>query len=104
MKAKKAKLADMRAILDIGLAATTKGLFAFAALRGALDGGLDVAHGCEFDESRIGGAHIAAYADGLRKKSEEAYRRQFGAYIKAGIDPEKLGAMFESAKGKILKG
>lgn len=104
MKAKKAKLKDMRAILDVGLATTTKGSFAFAALKGALDGGLDVAHSCEFDESRIGGAHITGYAAKLKKKSEEAYRRQFGAYVKAGIDPEKLGILFDSAKERILKG
>lgn len=102
LKAKKVAKGK-KAILDAGLATTAKGSFVFAALKGALDGGFEIAHGCEFDESRIKGGHIAAYASELRKSSGEQYKRQFGAYIKAGVDPEKLGEMLEQAKAKMLK-
>ncbi|NLX48541.1 MAG: 50S ribosomal protein L18 [Methanospirillum sp.] len=52
------------AILDIGLARATPGGRVFAALRGALEGGLEIPHGesCLPGDDRAKGAHIAAYA------------------------------------------
>ncbi len=52
------------AILDIGLHRATRGARIFAALKGAVTAGLDVPHGEEIlpDDSRVKGAHIAAYA------------------------------------------
>jgi large subunit ribosomal protein L18 len=60
-KAKKAQYD--RAILDIGLNRATKGARVFAALKGAVDAGLDIPHGEEIlpSDDRIKGAHIAAY-------------------------------------------
>lgn len=61
VKAKKAKYTG--AVLDIGLNRATPGARVFAALKGAVDGGLDVPHGEEIlpDDARIKGSHIAAY-------------------------------------------
>ena len=52
------------AILDIGLARAKPGARVFAALKGAVDAGLDVPHGESVlpDEDRLKGAHIAGYA------------------------------------------
>jgi large subunit ribosomal protein L18 len=52
------------AILDIGLARATPGGRVFAALKGAVEGGLEIPHGdeCMPDDDRAKGAHIAAYA------------------------------------------
>ena len=52
-----------RAILDIGLSRATKGARVFAALKGAVEAGLDVPHGEEIlpSDERAKGAHIAAY-------------------------------------------
>ncbi len=52
------------AILDIGLARATPGGRVFAALKGAVEGGLDLPHGEEIlpDDDRAKGAHIATYA------------------------------------------
>ena len=60
-KAKKAQ--QERAILDIGLNRATPGARVFAALKGAVDAGLDIPHGEAIlpSEERIKGAHIAAY-------------------------------------------
>jgi len=60
-KAKKAQ--HDRAILDIGLSRATPGARVFAALKGAVEAGLDVPHGEEIlpSDERIKGAHIAAY-------------------------------------------
>ena len=50
-----------KAVLDIGLAASTKGNRVFAALKGMVDGGLDIPHGEGIlpDEDRLNGAHIS---------------------------------------------
>jgi large subunit ribosomal protein L18 len=60
----KAKKADHgRAILDIGLNRATPGARVFAALKGAVEAGLDVPHGEQIlpSDERVRGAHIAAY-------------------------------------------
>ena len=52
------------AILDIGLNRATPGSRVFAALKGAVEAGLDIPHGESVlpDDDRAKGAHIAAYA------------------------------------------
>jgi large subunit ribosomal protein L18 len=60
----KAKKADHgRAILDIGLNRATPGARVFAALKGAVEAGLEVPHGEKIlpSDERAKGAHIAAY-------------------------------------------
>jgi large subunit ribosomal protein L18 len=60
----KAKKADYgRAVLDIGLNRATPGARVFAALKGAVEAGLDVPHGEKIlpSDDRVRGAHIAAY-------------------------------------------
>jgi len=61
VKAKKAQ--QDSAILDIGLNRATPGARVFAALKGAVDAGLDIPYGEEIlpSEDRLKGAHIAAY-------------------------------------------
>ncbi len=61
VKAKKAQ--QESAVLDIGLNRATPGARVFAALKGAVDAGLDVPYGEEIlpSEERLKGAHIAAY-------------------------------------------
>jgi len=51
-------------ILDIGLHRAKPGARVFAALKGAVDGGLDIPYGESIlpDEERLKGAHIAGYA------------------------------------------
>ena len=60
-KAKKAQ--QDSAVLDIGLNRATQGARVFAALKGAVDAGLDIPYGEEIlpSDERIKGAHIAAY-------------------------------------------
>ncbi len=51
------------AVLDIGLSCSRKGAKIFAALKGALDGGIKIPHGKEIlpSEDRIKGKHIEDY-------------------------------------------
>ncbi len=52
------------AVLDIGLHRATNGARVFAALKGAVEGGLDIPYGEEIlpSDERARGTHIAAYA------------------------------------------
>ena len=73
--AKQAKSAGhSSAVLDIGLAASSKGSRVFAALRGMVDGGLDVPHGESVlpDDDRVNGAHIDAKVEKAVEKTRKA--------------------------------
>src|SRR5208283_503432 len=61
--AKAKKAGQARAILDIGLNRATPGARVFAALKGAVDAGLELPYGEEIipSEERLNGEHIAAY-------------------------------------------
>jgi large subunit ribosomal protein L18 len=61
--AKAKKAGQVRAILDIGLNRATPGARVFAALKGAVDAGLEIPYGEGIfpSEERLMGAHIAAY-------------------------------------------
>jgi len=63
--AKAKKAGQDRAILDIGLNRATPGARVFAALKGAVDAGLEIPYGEGIfpSEERLMGAHIAAYND-----------------------------------------
>jgi len=94
-----------KAILDIGLHRAVRGSRVFAVLKGALDAGLQIPHGEEIlpDEDRIRGVHIANYAEQLKNKDVEEYRRRFSRYLSRGLEPENLPAHFEETKRKILE-
>ena len=91
------------AVLDIGFATPVMGSAPFAALKGAVDAGLSVPHSeVAFPpEERIRGEHIAAYAGMLKEKDPERYKRQFGAYLEKGLDPEELPKHFEEILAKV---
>jgi large subunit ribosomal protein L18 len=90
------------AVLDIGLHSPTKGARVFAALKGALDAGLDVPHGEEIlpDEDRIRGVHIAQYAKALA--ATEKYMAIFSKYLENNLPPERLPEHFEEVRKAII--
>ncbi len=92
-----------KAVLDIGLKRPTKGSRVFAALKGALDAGIEVPHDESIlpEESRIRGEHIASYAKILLKNPEK-YEKQFSQYIARGLQPENLPEHFSEVYEKIL--
>ncbi len=93
------------AVLDIGLHRPVRGARVFAALKGAVDAGLDVPHGEEIlpDEERIRGDHIARFAESLKGEDEEKYRRFFSKYLEKGLSPEDLPEHFEEVKRRIVE-
>ena len=89
------------AVLDIGLQKSTKGNLVYAVVLGAIESGLEipVKKAILPTEDRIKGKHIADYAAKMEKDKRE---KQFSAYIKKGLEPEKIQEHFEEVKKKIL--
>ena len=82
------------AILDIGLKSPIKGSKVFAALKGAVDAGLEVPHG-DFifpEDERIRGEHVANYAESL---SAEDVAVKFSKYLERGLNPTDLPEKFD---------
>ena len=88
------------AVLDVGLASTVKASRCFAALKGALDAGLQVKASEKAFPSieRISGKHIADFAS---KLGEEELGKKFAEYFKNNIDPKELPGLFENARKAI---
>jgi large subunit ribosomal protein L18 len=97
-KALKAGIND--AILDIGLKRAIKNSRVFAALKGAVDAGLNVPHGELVlpDKSRISGKHVSDYAENL---SDEDLKKKFSKYLERGLKPTDLPKHFDEIKDKI---
>ena len=96
---KKAK--GKQAILDLGLQAPIKGSRLYAALKGAIDGGVEIASSEENlpSQDRIMGKHISSYA----KHLNDEYEKIFSAYSKNKQDAKKFEEYFEKTKQTILK-
>lgn len=92
-----------KAILDIGLFSPTKGSRIFAALKGALDAGVEIP--CDKEklpgDKQISGQHIAEYAQHLSANEQETYQKQFSQYLKEKLQPEQLPEHFSQVKEKI---
>lgn len=90
------------AVADIGLFKPTKGGRIFAAIKGAIDAGLQIPVGDLGKlEDRIKGIHIAEYAKKLKAENPEFYKRLFSRYLARGLDPENLPQHFEEVLKKI---
>ena len=88
------------AILDIGLRSPIKGSKIFAALKGAVDAGLEVPHG-DFifpEDERIRGEHIANYAESL---DAEEVAKKFSKYFERGLNPKDLPENFDETVKNI---
>lgn len=103
-----------RCYLDVGLFRTTTGARVFGAMKGAVDGGLDIPHsnkrfpgfdGNEFNaevhRNHIFGQHVAEYMRNLEEEDEESFKRQFSQFIKNGVKPDGIEAMYKKAHAAI---
>ena len=93
----------IKAVFDIGLQHPSKGSRIFAALKGAVDAGLQVPFDKAKlpDEKRITGQHVVEYASGLSSNTE-AYQKKFSVQLSRGLKPEELSAHFAQVKEKIV--
>jgi len=107
-----------RALLDVGLARTSTGARLFAALKGALDAGLNVPHSetrfrgyaptekkYNVEEARgyLFGKHIADFMEELKDEDDAHYQSHFARYIKHGINPEDLEELYTKVHAAIRK-
>ncbi|PAN27085.1 hypothetical protein PAHAL_5G057900 [Panicum hallii] len=105
-----------RALLDVGLVRTTTGNRVFGALKGALDGGLDIPHsdkrfaGFKKDEKQLDaevhrkyiyGGHVAEYMRTLADEEPEKYQAHFSDYIKKGIEADDMEALYKKVHAAI---
>jgi len=116
-----------KAVFDRGLAFITTGGNIWGALKGAIDGGLDIPHspnrfpgfkksskpkqmgkkreGDEYDaeahKKKIFGDHVAAYMSLLQEKEPEKYQKHFSRYIAAGLGPENLADKYRQVHKAI---
>jgi len=105
-----------RCFLDTGLVRTTTGARVFGAMKGAVDGGLDIPHSTkrfpgydaesgEFSATvhreHIFGIHVGKYMESLQEDDEDAYKRQFSQYIKNDVTSENIKEMYEKAHAAI---
>ncbi|MED6199125.1 60S ribosomal protein L5 [Stylosanthes scabra] len=105
-----------RALLDVGLIKTTTGNRVFGALKGALDGGLDIPHSDKrfagFDKEKkeldpevhrkyIFGGHVASYMRTLQEDEPEKYQSHFSEYIKRGIEADGLESLYKKVHAAI---
>ncbi|CAA3022312.1 60S ribosomal L5-like [Olea europaea subsp. europaea] len=105
-----------RALLDVGLVRTTTGNRVFGALKGALDGGLDIPHSDkrfagynkeskqldpEVHRKYIYGGHVAAYMRTLEEDEPEKYQSHFSEYIMRGVDADGLEEMYKKVHAAI---
>lgn len=104
------------ALLDVGLRKTSTGAKIFAALKGAVDGGLSIPHNpkrfvgfnketqkldAEVLRKRIFGGHVADWMNKLKEDDEKKYQKQFSLYIKNGITSDKVESMYANAHKAI---
>jgi large subunit ribosomal protein L5e len=109
------------ALLDVGLARTTTGSTLFAALKGAVDGGVNIPHSDrrfvgydaeakkldpEVLKKHILGGHVADYMKSMKEADQAKYEAHFSQYIKAGIKPDDLQSLwtkvFEAIRAKPI--
>lgn len=94
-----------RCYLDVGLTRTTTGARVFGAMKGAVDGGLNIPHStkrfpgysnedktfkAEVHRDHIFGQHVANYMRDLEDRDENLYKRQFSKYIEMGVSADKV--------------
>ncbi|MBC8225211.1 50S ribosomal protein L18 [Candidatus Bathyarchaeota archaeon] len=91
------------AILDLGLTRPTKGAKVFAAVKGALDAGLEIP--CDSDIipelGRIEGRSVSEYAASFEDQPE--FKKVFSGYLKRGLNPQDLPGHFETVKVGIME-
>jgi large subunit ribosomal protein L5e len=103
-------------LLDVGLRRTTTGARLFSALKGAVDGGLEIPHNNrrfvgynsetdKFDPSvlrkHIFGQHVAEYMKQLKSDNPDKFSKHFSVYVKNNIGPDDIEKMWANAHKSI---
>ena len=105
-----------RAFLDVGIKNTTTGSRVFAAMKGAVDGGMDIPHSnkrfpgytrdtkqydAEVLKGHIMGEHVADYMREMEEDDEENYGKHFAKYVEEDKEADDLEEMYEKVHAAI---
>jgi len=105
-----------KCFLDTGLVRTSTGARVFAALKGAVDGGLDIPHNDKryagYDlqdksldpetlERYIKGGVVAEYAEEMQEEEPEKFETHFAKYLAEDFDPTELEDAMEGVLDAI---
>ncbi|XP_078181939.1 large ribosomal subunit protein uL18-like [Carex rostrata] len=105
-----------RALLDVGLVRTTTGNRVFGALKGALDGGIDIPHSdkrfagfqkdgkhldADVHRTYIFGGHVANYMRSMEEDEPEKYQSHFSEYLKRGLTADGMEALYKKVHAAI---
>jgi large subunit ribosomal protein L5e len=108
-----------KALLDVGLVRTTTGNRVFGALKGALDGGLDIPHSekrfpgfmkdakgeanldAEIHRKYIYGGHVGEYMEMLQEEEPEKYQTHFAGYLAEDLDADGLEELYKGVHEAI---
>merc|ERR1712048_1502739 len=86
-----------RACLDVGLARTSTGAKVFAAMKGAVDGGLDIPH----SEKRFPGYDAESKSLNAEVLRDHIFGKHVAGYIKSGVSADGVEAMYTKAHKAI---
>jgi large subunit ribosomal protein L5e len=105
-----------KCILDLGIKRATTGCRAFGALKGAVDGGLNIPHKTkrfpgfknkEYDPTvhrhYIFGGILADRMRRMKTNDENEYNKQFRRFVQEGIGPDDIEAIYQHAHELIRK-
>jgi len=107
-----------KCLLDVGLARTTTGARLFGALKGGLDGGLNIPHSdkrfpgynkekgelnSDAHRARIFGLHVAEYQKSLQADDADRYNKLFSRYAKEKVNPDAIEALWKGVHAAIRK-
>lgn len=102
--------------LNVGLLRTTTGNRVFGALKGALDGGLDIPHsdkrffGFSNDSKQLDAevhrkciyvGHVSAYMGTFMEDEPETYQSHFSEYIKKIVEQDGIEEMYKKVHATI---
>jgi len=105
-----------KCFLDTGLVRTSTGARVFGALKGAVDGGLDIphnekrfagydlqdkSHDADTLERYIKGGVVAEYAEEMQEEEPEKYEQHFAKYLAEDFDPTELEDVMEDVHEAI---
>lgn len=108
--------APFRCYLDVGLARTTTGARIFGAMKGAVDGGMEIPHStkrfpgydneskefnAEVHRDHIFGKHVADFMRQLADEDEDAYKKHFSQFIKNGVTADGVEGMYTKCHASI---
>jgi large subunit ribosomal protein L5e len=102
-------------LLDAGLKRTSTGSKTFGALKGALDGGLDIPHNekrfvgytkeggldAEVLKKYVYGGHVSEYMAEMEEEDPEKYQVHFASYLEQDLDSDSLEDLYKEVHAAI---